>query len=80
MATTAFDRPRLWTERGSWRSLDAELTLTFERRAGGCAVAAEVSVTGLGPVGSVLTRLAPYAVRSDLRRAARILSERRAAH
>ena len=79
METTAFDRPRLWTERGSWRRVDAELTLTFEPSPGGCLVAADASVSGPGPVGAALTRLAPYAIRADLRRAARILSARRAA-
>lgn len=79
METTVLDRPRRWTERGTWQKLGrgvrAELTLTFEEAGAGCLVSAEATVAGLG-VGAVLTRLAPYAIRSDLRRAARILSER----
>jgi hypothetical protein len=80
METTVLDRPSRWTERGRWRSITAELTLRFQPRPAGCAVAAEVVGAGLGPVGFVLTRLAPYAVHADLGRAARILSERAPGH
>lgn len=80
MRTTVLDRPRRWTERGTWRGITAELTLSFEACEGGCVVTADAAVSGLGPVGPALTRLAPYAVRADLRRAARILSARAAGH
>ncbi len=75
METTVLDRPRTWTETGRWRGITAELTLTFQTVGAGCEVAARAVVTGL-VVGPVLTRLAPFAVRSDLKRAARLLSER----
>lgn len=79
METTALDRPRSWTERGRWRSIEAELTLAFAPRAGGCVVQPSFALRGRGPtalVVRVLTLAAPVAVRADLRRAARILSER----
>ncbi|MFL6060928.1 MAG: SRPBCC family protein [Marmoricola sp.] len=75
MVTTAIDRPSSWTERGTWRAVSAELTLIFEPTGTGCRVSAETLVRG-PLVGRVLTALAPYAVRGDLARAARILSER----
>lgn len=74
METTVLTPPVQWTERGRWRSVRAELTLLFALRPGGCRVTAQARVTGWGPVGPLLTRLAPYAVSSDLRRAARLLS------
>ena len=77
MVTTVLERPTSWTERGTWRAVSAELTLTFEPTARGCRVGAEAVVRG-PLVGRVLTALAPYAVRGDLARAARILSERAA--
>jgi hypothetical protein len=75
METTVLDRPHTWTERGSWRGVTAELTLTFEPVTAGCVVTAEARVDGF-LVGPVLTRLAPYAVAGDLRRAAGILLAR----
>lgn len=75
METTELVAPTRWTERGTWRNVTAELTLTFEPDDAGCLVRADASVTG-PLVGRVLTALAPYAIRSDLKRAARLLSER----
>jgi hypothetical protein len=76
METTVLERPQTWTERGTWHAVSAELTLSFEPTDDdGCTVRADARVTG-PVVGRVLTRLAPYAVRGDLKRAARILSER----
>jgi hypothetical protein len=83
MMTTALERPTRWTESGRWRGIEATLTLRFAGNASGCTVTADARVTGRGvarPLGSVLTRAARLAVPSDLRRAARILSERRAEH
>jgi hypothetical protein len=77
METTELDRPRRWSERGTWRGLSARLTLALAPTADGCEVAYEFAVEGrgpLGPVGTVLTRLAVPAVRADLRRAADNLS------
>ncbi len=76
METTAYLRPSLWTERGTWRGISAELTLRFTPRDGGCTVTAEVSVRGRGllrPIGPVLTAAAGLAVPGDLRRAAALL-------
>jgi hypothetical protein len=75
METTELVPPTRWTERGTWRGVSAELTLTFAPDADGCLVTAEARVTG-PVVGRVLTAVAPYAIRSDLKRASRILSER----
>jgi hypothetical protein len=81
MRTTVLDRPRTWTETGTWRGVIAALTLTFAERPGGCSVAVRFTLQGRGmlrlPV-AALARVAPYAVRADLRRAARILSARAA--
>jgi hypothetical protein len=79
METTVLDRPTRWTERGVWRGITATLTLLFAPAPTGCRVTAEFVVTGsglAGPLGPVLTRAARAAVPGDLRRAARILSER----
>ncbi|HEY0952067.1 SRPBCC family protein [Nocardioides sp.] len=76
METTELDRPRRWSERGTWRGFAAVLTLEFAETAGGCDVTATMRVTGRGPAAlpaRMLGALAPRAVRSDLRRAARIL-------
>lgn len=75
METTALVRPETWTERGTWRAVSAELTLRFEPAGSGCLVTAEATVSG-PVVGRLLTALAPYAIAGDLKRAARILSER----
>lgn len=72
METTVLERPHRWTEVGRWRGVGAELTLTFEPDGDGCLVRADATVRG-PVVGPVLTRLAPYAIRGDLKRAARIL-------
>ncbi len=85
METTALDRPSAWSERGQWRGrATAELTLVFVPSDGGCQVHADFSLE-LSRLPErlaqpLLRRLAPYAVRSDLRRAARILSGRAAGH
>lgn len=82
METTAFERPHRWTERGTWGSITAELTLTFERGTGpnpGCLVHAEASVQGRGltkPLGPILTGGARFAIPGDLRRAGAIIAAR----
>jgi uncharacterized protein YndB with AHSA1/START domain len=77
METTELVRPSRWTERGTWRTLDATLTLTFEPvGADRCDVGIEMQIHGgglAGPVAAALSRLSPAAVRSDLKRAARRL-------
>ena len=79
----ASGRPVTWSEEGEWRSIRAMLTLTFEPaeedpQATCVWVVADI-LSGplwLLPVRSVLRMLTPVAVRSDLRRAARIIESR----
>lgn len=73
METTVYDlaatRAR-WSERGEWKAYAAELTLDLTAAGdGGCDVVATFTITGPGAF--ALNRLAPPAVRADLRRAAR---------
>jgi hypothetical protein len=75
METTVLDRPRTWTETGRWHGITAELTLRFTAAGAGCEVDATAAVSG-PVVGPALTWLAPYAIRGDLKRAARLLLER----
>jgi uncharacterized protein YndB with AHSA1/START domain len=77
MEVTEVDPGTSWAEVGRWRGIEARLRLGFaEAPAGTTVVTATVDV-GTSflqrPFGRVLRRLAPYAVRSDLRRAARAL-------
>jgi hypothetical protein len=64
METTELDRPRRWTERGTWRGITATLTLDFAETATGCDVTATFAIA------RPLRTPALWAVRSDLRRAA----------
>lgn len=76
MQITELSRPHRWAESGVWRGISASLVLTFAPAGAGTSVAAEASFSGpawQAPVRFVLARLAPYALRSDLRRAARLL-------
>ena len=76
MEVTEADPTRSWAEVGHWRGIEASLTLGFAEEPTGTVVTATVDVATSvpqRPVGWVLRRLAPYAVRSDLRRAARAL-------
>jgi hypothetical protein len=78
MRTQELDRPRLWSESGTWRFVRAELTLHFHP--GGerdCEVRFDFRIHALGPLGLAVTAMSVPAVRSDLERAARILSSRR---
>lgn len=83
MELTEAERPHRWSESGSWRGLHAVLTLTFvpapDDIVARCEVGVSMRVAGRGLVtlaARVLDRVAPYAVRSDLERAARILGSR----
>jgi hypothetical protein len=83
METTVLERATTWTEHGTWRGIEATLTLRFAPAGRGCVVTADARVSGTGParlLGPLLTRVAALAVHGDLRRAARILSERAAEH
>lgn len=79
METTGLDRPCRWTERGTWRSFTAELTLEFAPAPGGCEVEPTMHLSARGPaavVAKVLGLVAPFAVRADLRTAGKILGSR----
>ena len=85
METTVQDRPVRWSEVGRWHGLEAVLTLTFTPRAsddhgGGTDVVASMTFAGppaWRPVAFLLEKVSPAPVAADLRRAARILAERR---
>jgi len=88
MRVTESTPGRSWAETGSWRGIDADLRLTFEPipadpslirdgSASGTRVTAVVELRTapvLAPLGVVLRRLTPYAVRGDLQRAARAVA------
>lgn len=79
MVITEMEADLLWAETGRWRAIEADLTLRFAPRDGGCTVSVGFGVRGTGllrPVGWAATRAGLFAVRSDLRRSARLLSER----
>ena len=79
MELTDADRPHRWSERGTWRGISATLTLTFTPVGSFCDVGVTMHLAGTGParpLAAVVNRLAPAAVRSDLKRAARILASR----
>lgn len=68
-----------WSERGTWHGVEADLTLRFSPTDEGCRVRAEGLVRGAGPWAPPATlagRLASAAIRSDLRRASRVLEQR----
>ena len=82
MVITELEPDVLWAESGRWRAIGADLTLRFAPHRGGCSVDVEFSVTGDGylrPVGWMASMAGLLAVRSDLRRAGRILEKRAAA-
>jgi uncharacterized protein YndB with AHSA1/START domain len=79
MEISGMERPRSWTERGTWRGIAAELTLFYTQTPTGCRVRAEFAIAGTGafrPFGPMLTLAGRSAVGPDLKRAARLLSER----
>jgi uncharacterized protein YndB with AHSA1/START domain len=79
MEVTEVESPTSWAEVGRWRGIVASLRLEFSVIPQGARVTATVDVRTslpLRPIGWVLRRLAPYAVRSDLRRAASALGSR----
>ena len=79
MVITELEPDVLWAETGRWRAIEADLTLRFVPRGAGCRVEAAFEVRGRGllrPVGWAATAAGLVAVRSDLRRAGRILAGR----
>jgi hypothetical protein len=79
METTALDRPRTWTEVGTWRGIDAVLTLAFTPDGTGCRVTPTFRVSGRGAARALawaVDRVAVLGVLPDLRRAAKLLAAR----
>lgn len=80
MVITQMDTDVLWAETGRWKAIRADLTLGFSPREGGCTVAVAFGVHGRGllrPVGWAATAAGLFAVRGDLRKAARILASKK---
>lgn len=79
METTAYQAPTgvqsggRWTERGRFGPYAAELTLEVEATREGSVATPVVRIDG--PLAFVVRRLAPVAVRGDLRRAAAALAD-----
>ena len=81
MVITELATDVLWAEIGRWRGIEADLTLRFAPHRDGCSVDVEFEVRGNGPlrpVGWAASAAGLFAVRSDLRRAGRILETRAA--
>ena len=77
MRTDVLERPRLWSESGTWRFVRADLTLRFDAVGeAACDVHYRFRIHALGPLGLAASVLSLPAVRTDLRRAAKILSSR----
>ncbi|MDN4173497.1 SRPBCC family protein [Nocardioides sp. SOB77] len=79
MRTTELVPGERWTETGTWRGFEADLTLEVAPAAGGgCVVSVAMDLRGrglAGPLARALALVSPRAVRSDLRRAARLLGD-----
>ena len=77
---TRLDPGEVWSEHGRWRGLEAWLALRFSAAGQGTTLLhADVRVVGLpswASLAATLEMLAPPAVKSDLRRAGRILAGR----
>lgn len=79
MEITHLDPCERWSERGVWHGVTADLTLRFAESSDGCTVRAEgvIHGSGLWRVPTLVAgRLGSSAIRSDLRRAARLLADR----
>jgi hypothetical protein len=79
MEITILEPGEVWAEVGHWRAISATLVLTFEPAPSGCTVHVMFRVTApglLAPVGWLATVAGVLPVRSDVKRAARILAAR----
>ena len=77
METTVLDRPHRWTEGGTWRGIDAELTLEFTEDGDAAARSADARLVGAWPrCRRTSSQAAVLGVCPDLRRAARLLAAR----
>ena len=78
MRTTRLERPRVWSETGTWRGFTADLTLYVVPSTDGttCTVTASAGLRGRGWTAlpaRLLSLVAPLAIRADLLRAVRQL-------
>ena len=81
MEITELEPDALWAETGHWRAIEADLTLRFAPHRGGCSLDVEFEVRGPGalrPLGWAASAVGLLAVRSDLKRAGKILAARSA--
>ncbi len=79
MEITHMEPNTAWWEEGRWRAISALLLLSFEPMPSGCSVGVEFRVRApglLAPLGWLATAAGLLPVRSDVKRAARILSSR----
>jgi hypothetical protein len=77
MRSDILERPRLWSESGTWHGVRADLTLRFDAVGElACDVHFAFRIHALGPLGLAASAVSVLAVRADLKRAARILSSR----
>ncbi len=79
MEITVLEPGEVWAEVGTWRAISALLVLSFKPTRNGCTVDVAFRVSGRGllaPVGWLATAAGVLPVRSDVRRAARILAAR----
>lgn len=77
MEITEMKPETVWAEVGKWRGVTAYLRLEFEATTTGTVVRAIVDVDAPGwrrPIGWLFERIGPAGVKSDLQRAARLLS------
>jgi hypothetical protein len=77
MEITEMQPFRLWSERGTWQGVSADLTLRFTAISIGCRVTATGTVSGDGLwslAARASARLAGKGIRFDLLRAGEILS------
>ena len=80
MVITAMQPDTLWAETGTWRAIEADLTLRFAPAGTGCRLEVSFEVRGRGalrPVGWAATAAGLLAVRADLAKAGRVLAGRR---
>ncbi len=79
MVITEMETDVLWAETGTWKGITADLTLRFAPSSIGTRLDAAFGVRGRGPlrpVGWLATGAGLFAVRSDLRKAGRVLATR----
>lgn len=79
MQITELEPFRLFTEVGTWRGIDAVLTMRFVQSGAGTRVSVEGRLNGRGPfapIAALGSRWVPATLRADLIRASELLTER----